>query len=83
MVSVVIGIVCFAIFLCLFFPILPWDFLHLTEEILYVLKGVVPLFIVVFGLLSILIGVTDIIDRCQAKKEMKLQEEFEKEQASS
>lgn len=83
MVSIVIGIVCIAIFLLVFFPVLPWEFFHLSEEIIYTLKGAVPLLIVVFGLLSILIGITDIMDRHQAKKEMKLQEEFEKETPSS
>ncbi len=83
MVSIVVGIVCIAIFLLVLFPVLPWEFLHLSEEIVYTLKGAVPLFIVAFGLFSVLIGITDMMDRHQAKKEMKLQEEFEKNTAST
>lgn len=80
MTSIIIGLVCVILFLLVFTSILPWEFLQLTDEILYVLKGGVPLFIVSFGILSILIGITDIIDRRHAKAEAKLQEEFEKSQ---
>lgn len=82
MASIIVGLVCIALFLLLLFSALPWDFLHLTDEIIFVFQGLVPLVIVVFGLLSVLIGITDIIDRRQAKKETKLQEEFEKSQTN-
>ena len=68
MVALVVGIVfiVFAVYSVL--PIEGWG-LQWWNEVLIVLKGGVPLIAVFVGLIAVLIGVADIRDRIEAKKE--------------
>ena len=68
MVALIVGIVfiVFAVYSVL--PIEGWG-LQWWEEVLAVLKGGVPLIAVFVGLIAVLIGIADIRDRIEAKKE--------------
>ncbi len=77
MMSIFIGIFSF---IAVLFSVLNAPFgLGYLDEIVFVLKGAVPLVVAVFGILSIFIGITDILDKQHAKKEMELQAKIEKE----
>ena len=68
MVALIVGIVfiVFAVYSVL--PIEGWGLLW-WDEVLLVLKGGVPLIAVFVGLIAVLIGIADIRDRIEAKKE--------------
>ena len=68
MVALIVGIVfiVFAVYSVL--PIEGWG-LRWWDEVLLVLKGGVPLIAVFVGLIAVLIGIADIRDRIEAKKE--------------
>lgn len=73
MVALVVGIVLilFAVFSVLTFG--GWG-LGWWDEVIYVLKGLIPLIAVFIGLIAALIGVADIRDRIEAKKEEEKEE---------
>lgn len=67
MVTIIFGILCiaFTVFACLPTGLgLSWG-----EEVVFFLKGAMPVLAAVVGLLAILIGIADIRDRHEAKKE--------------
>ncbi|MBT3274327.1 MAG: hypothetical protein HN368_14310 [Spirochaetales bacterium] len=68
MVALVVGIICvlFAVYSVL--PLEGWG-LQWWDEVLLVLKGGIPLVALFIGLIAVLIGVADIRDRIEAKKE--------------
>ena len=68
MVALIVGIICvlFAVYSVL--PLEGWG-LRWWDEVLQVLKGGIPLFALFIGLIAMLIGVADIRDRIEAKKE--------------
>jgi len=68
MVALAIGIVLvlFAVYSVL--P-LPWGLLHWGPQVLEFLKGGVPILAVFIGLIAFLVGVADIKDKMEAKKE--------------
>ena len=68
MVALVIGIICvlFAVYSVL--PLDGWG-LRWWDEVLQVLKGAIPLISLFVGFIAVLIGVADIRDRIEAKKE--------------
>ena len=76
MVALIVGIICvlFAVYSVL--PLEGWG-LFWWKEVLQVLKGGIPLVALFIGLIAVLIGVADIRDRIEAKKE----EEEEKAEA--
>ena len=76
MFALIIGLVCllFAVYSVL--PIDGWG-LQWWDEVIQVLKGGLPLVAAFIGLIALLIGVADIRDRVEAKKE----ESAEKEEA--
>lgn len=79
MLSIMFGLICL---LFSAIAVLPLSFgLGWTGEFLFVLKGAVPLFAIMLGLVCVLIGMADVVDRKHAKKEAIIQEEFEKQQA--
>ena len=65
MFTIIFGIACivFTIFACL-----PTG-LNWGENILFVLKGIAPILAALVGLLAILIGIADVRDRNEAKRE--------------
>lgn len=73
MVALIVGIVLilFAVFSVLTFG--GWG-LGWWDEVVYVLKGLIPLIAVFIGLIAALIGVADIRDRIEAKKEEEKEE---------
>ncbi len=79
MVALVVGVVCvlFAVYSVL--PLEGWG-LQWWDEVLLVLKGGIPLVALFIGLIAVLIGVADIRDRIEAKKE---EEEGQSEEAQS
>ena len=68
MVALIVGLICvlFAVYAVL--PLEGWG-LFWWDEVLQVLKGGIPLVALFIGLIAILIGVADIRDRIEAKKE--------------
>ena len=78
MVALIIGSICllFAVYSVL--PLEGWG-LQWWDEVIHVLKGGLPLVAAFIGLIALLIGVADIRDRVEAKKE----ESAEKEEAPS
>ena len=68
MVALIVGIVfiVFAVYSVL--PIQGWG-LQWWDEVLLELKGGIPLIAVFVGLIAVLIGIADIRDRIEAKKE--------------
>ena len=81
MVALIIGVICvlFAVYSVL--PLEGWG-LRWWDEVLQVLKGGIPLFALFIGLIAVLIGVADIRDRIEAKKEEE-EEKAEAEEAGS
>ncbi|PKL07373.1 MAG: hypothetical protein CVV51_14445 [Spirochaetae bacterium HGW-Spirochaetae-7] len=65
MVALIVGIVClaFAAFACLPGPLGWW------QDVLAFLRGSVPVLAAFIGLIAVFIGVADIKDRIEAKKE--------------
>jgi hypothetical protein len=78
MVALVVGIICvlFAVYSVL--PLEGWG-LRWWDEVLLVLKGGIPLVALFIGLIAVLIGVADIRDRIEAKKEEEEEAEAEAE----
>ena len=68
MVALIVGIVfiLFAVYSVL--PLEGWG-LWWWDEVLLVLKGGLPLIAIFIGLIAVLIGIADIRDRIEAKKE--------------
>jgi len=68
MVALIVGVICvlFAVYSVL--PLEGWG-LQWWDEVIQVLKGGIPLFALFIGLIAMLIGVADIRDRIEAKKE--------------
>lgn len=67
MVTIIFGILCiaFTVFACLPAGLgLSWG-----KEVIFFLKGAMPVLAAVVGLLAILIGIADIRDRHEAKRE--------------
>lgn len=65
MVALIVGIVCvaFAVFAVVPGPLGWWD------EVLVFLKGSLPVVAVLVGLIAVFIGIADIKDRVEARKE--------------
>lgn len=68
MVALVVGLVLIIFALYSVLPLEGWG-LWWWDEVLEVLKGGIPLLAVFIGLIAVLIGVADIRDRMEAKKE--------------
>ncbi|HUV07528.1 MAG TPA: hypothetical protein VMX75_07345 [Spirochaetia bacterium] len=71
MIALIIGVL-----LVLFgiYAVLPFDspgFLNWSREVLVFLKGGVPIFAFLIGLIAFFIGIADIKDKIEAKKEEK------------
>ena len=66
MIALFLGIVFIAFTV---FSVLPSMPLAWGDEVIYVLKGAVPLLAAFAGLIAILIGLADIKDKSEAKKE--------------
>lgn len=66
MKALIVGIIlaAFAVFAALPAPGLGW-----WKEILFVLKGFVPLLAVFIGFVAVMVGIADVKDRREAKKE--------------
>jgi hypothetical protein len=76
MVALLVGVVFLAFTV---FSVLPLPFgLDWWPQVVFVLKGAVPVFALFIGLIAIFIGVADIKDKIEAKKE---EEEEAKEEA--
>lgn len=65
MIALIVGIVAiaFAAFACLPGPLGWWD------DVLAFLRGSIPVFAAFIGLIAVFIGIADIKDRIEAKKE--------------
>ncbi|GAB1457116.1 MAG: hypothetical protein RBT62_05920 [Spirochaetia bacterium] len=65
MVALIVGIICiaFAVFACIPGPLGWW------QDILTFLRGSVPVMAAFIGLIAVFIGIADIKDRVEAKKE--------------
>ena len=74
MVALIVGIV-FIVFAV--YSVLPFEGWGLWwwDEVLLVLKGGIPLIAVFVGLIAVLIGIADIRDRIEAKKEEEAEEQ--------
>ena len=68
MIALIVGIICIVFAVYSVLPIEGWG-LRWWDEVLLVLKGGVPLVALFIGLIAVLIGVADIRDRIEAKKE--------------
>ena len=68
MVALVVGLVLLVFAVYSVLPIEGWG-LQWWQDVVNVLKGAVPLIAVFVGLIAVLIGVADIRDRIEAKKE--------------
>ena len=68
MVALIVGIICIVFAVYSVLPIEGWG-LQWWDEVLLVLKGGIPLVALFIGLIAVLIGVADIRDRIEAKKE--------------
>ena len=79
MVALIVGIVCVLFALYSVLPLEGWG-LRWWDEVLHVLKGGIPLVALFIGLIAVLIGIADIRDRIEAKKE---EEEEEEEQSET
>ena len=80
MVAVIFGILSIIFFLFAVIPFQNGIGLGWTEEFLYVLRGGLPLFLLLIGLLCLIIGLADVMDRKNARKEALLQKEFEEKE---
>jgi flagellar biosynthesis/type III secretory pathway M-ring protein FliF/YscJ len=82
MVALLIGIifVLFAVYSVL--PVEGWG-LQWWDEVILVLKGGLPLIALFIGLIAVLIGVADIRDRIEAKKEEAEEAASEEDTSSS
>lgn len=80
MIAVIFGVFSIIFFLYAVIPFQNGIGLGWTEEILYVLKGGIPVFILLIGLLCLIIGLADVMDRKNARKEALLQKEFEEKE---
>lgn len=77
MIAIIFGILCILFFI---YAVVPFSWgLCWTEEFLYVLKGGLPIFALIIGVLCGMIGIADTIDKRNAKKETQLQKEFEEQ----
>ena len=79
MFTIIVGIVCiaFTVFACL-----PEGLgLNWGKEVLFVLKGAAPVFFAFAGIVAVLIGIADLRDRHEAKREEL--EYFKAEQAEN
>lgn len=78
MITVIFGLICF---LLVGFAIIPFSIgLNWTDEFLFVLKGGIPFLVLIVGFLCLVVGIADLIDSSHAKKEAKIQEEFDRKQ---
>ncbi len=77
MVALIVGLllVVFAVYAILPFP---WA-LDWWKDVVVFLKGGIPVMAVLIGLISILVGVADIKDKIEEKKEAESEEEDKKE----
>ncbi len=66
MVSLIVGILCIAFTVFALIPGLP---LNWGPQVLDFLKGAAPVLTALIGLLAVFIGIADIKDRIEAKKE--------------
>ena len=82
MVALIVGIVCVLFALYSVLPLEGWG-LRWWDEVLHVLKGGIPLVALFIGLIAVLIGIADIRDRIEAKKEEKEEEEEQSETEES
>ena len=75
MKALIIG---FIILIAAVFAILPPDVLGFglgwNDEVLTFLKGGVPVIAILFGIIAIFIGIADMKDRAEARKEAKAEE---------
>ncbi len=79
MIALLVGIVFILFSIYSVLPIEGWG-LQWWDEVLEVLKGGVPILAIFIGLIAVLIGIADIRDKIEAKKE-EAEEAKESEQA--
>ncbi len=79
MIALIVGIVFILFSIYSVLPIEGWG-LQWWDEVLEVLKGGVPILAIFIGLIAVLIGIADIRDKIEAKKE-EAEEARETEQA--
>ena len=75
MIALLIGIILVAFGVYAILPIDMTGFLDWSKEVLMFLKGGVPILALLIGLISFFIGIADIKDKIEAKKEEKEKEE--------
>ena len=68
MVALIVGIIFVAFAAYSVLPIQGWG-LQWWDEVIFVLKGAIPLIAVFVGMIAVFIGIADIKDRIEAKKE--------------
>lgn len=79
MVALIVGII-FVLFAV--YSVLPVSFsLQWLDEVVLFLKGGVPIIALLIGLIAIFIGIADIKDRIEAKREEKAEEEAGKSES--
>lgn len=78
MIALFIGILLVAFGVYAVLPIDSVGFLNWSQEVLAFLKGGVPILAFLIGLISFFIGIADIKDKVEAKREEKEEEEEEK-----
>jgi hypothetical protein len=75
MIALLIGILLVAFGVYAVLPIDSVGFLNWSQEVLAFLKGGVPILAFLIGLISFFIGIADIKDKIEAKREEKEEEE--------
>ena len=83
MIALIIGILLIAFCIIAVVPMDPTIplFLNWTNDVLVFLRGGAPILAAFIGLISIFIGIADIKDKIEAKKEEEEEEEEEKSEA--
>ncbi len=76
MKALIIGIVLslFAVFAAIPSPGLGW-----WEELLYVLRGLVPVIALFIGVIAVFVGITDLMDSREAKKDAEAEADSKKD----
>ena len=82
MIALLIGILLVAFGVYAVLPIDSTGFLNWSQEVLAFLKGGAPILAFLIGLISFFIGIADIKDKIEAKKEEQ-EEQDEKEEEKS
>ena len=82
MIALLIGILLVAFGVYAVLPIGSAGFLNWSQEVLAFLKGGAPILAFLIGLISFFIGIADIKDKIEAKKEEQEEQEEKEEEKS-